>query len=200
MKLIVGLLIASLLAATYIMGPGAYNFAATEKHWTITEKIIEWVRVNSIAAHSKDLEIPIMNALNDDFDYLTIGAMHYDSMCTECHLAPGQPATELAQGLYPQAPVFHQRAPLSGQEDLQEQIKAYFWVIRNGIKMTAMPAWGITHEDNVIWAMAFFVQDLAGMSTDRYHELTSKDDGDSNADHGHGHDGHQHGHLEHDNH
>ncbi|PTN13074.1 c-type cytochrome [Nitrosomonas aestuarii] len=189
MKLIVGLLLASLLAAAYVMGSGAYNMAATEKHWTITEKMIEWVRVNSISARSKDLEIPVMSA-SSDFDYVTIGAMHYDAMCTACHLAPGQATTELAQGLYPQAPVFHQRIPPTSQEDSQEQIKAYFWVIKNGIKMTAMPAWGITHDNNVIWAMAFFVQDLAGMSTDRYHELTSKNGGSSTAEH----DDHMHHH------
>lgn len=202
MKLIVGLLLASLLAAAYVMGSGVYNMAATEKHWTITEKIIEWVRINSIAAHSKDMEIPIMN-MSSDFDYVTIGAMHYDAMCTACHLAPGQASTELAQGLYPQAPVFHQRIPLTSQEDSQEQIKAYFWVIKNGIKMTAMPAWGITHDDNVIWAMALFVQDLAGMSTDRYHELISKNGSDRDVKHDHEHVNHQHGHAqqtEHENH
>ena len=190
MKIIFGLLLATLLAATYTMGPSAYNMAATEKHWVITEKIIEWFRLNSIAARTKDLEIPTMDA-QQDVDYLTTGATHYDAMCTDCHLAPGQEPTELAQGLYPQAPVFYQRTPITDQAESQEQVKAYFWVIKNGIKMTAMPAWGLTHDDETIWAMAFFVQNLGGMSENRYHALSAKHSSADDSDHDHGHD-HQH--------
>ncbi|SES66472.1 Cytochrome C oxidase, cbb3-type, subunit III [Nitrosomonas marina] len=168
MKTIVGLLLVALIAAWYFMGTGVYNMAATEKHWPITEKLIEWVRINSIAARASELEIPAM----DDTEIMMTGATHYDAMCTDCHLSPVQASTELSQGLYPQAPVFHLRQPLISPEDLQEQSKAYFWVIKNGIKMTAMPAWGLTHDDHTIWAMAFFVQRMGNMSANQYKELT----------------------------
>lgn len=181
MKTFFGLLLAALLMAAYVMGTGMYNMAATEKHWAITEKIIEWARVNSIAARSENLAIMTM----DSADSLATGAAHYDTMCTSCHLAPGMEATELSQGLYPQAPVFHRREPLTGQEDIQAQTRAYFWVIKNGIKMTAMPAWGLTHDDETIWAMAFFTQRLSGMSPDQYNELVHISDE-------HGHDDHEH--------
>lgn len=187
MKTVFGLLLAALLLAAFVIGTGMYNIAATEKHWAITEKIIEWMRVNSIAARSKNLEITPVESTED----LAIGAAHYDAMCTGCHLAPGMEPTELAQGLYPQAPVFHQRAPLANQEIIEEQTKAYFWVIKNGIKMTAMPAWGLTHDDETIWAMAFFAQKLSGMSAERYDELIQIGEP---SDHDHDHENrHEHG-------
>ena len=188
MKTIFALLLTALLVAGYVMGAGVYNMAATEKHWPITEKLIEWMRINSIAARSNELEIPAL----DESESLSIGAMHYDAMCTGCHLSPDQEPTELAQGLYPQAPVFHQRTPLTDAEKLQEQTKAYFWVIKNGIKMTAMPAWGLTHDDETIWSMAFFVQKLGDMTASAYDELTHNNE---DRHHQHGHE-HQHGHQD----
>ena len=204
MKTIIGLLLAAVLVAGYVMGTGAYNMAATEKHWPVTEKLIEWMRINSIAARSNELEIPAV----DESESLSIGATHYDAMCTGCHLSPGQEPTELAQGLYPQAPVFHQRTSLTDAEKLQEQTKAYFWVIKNGIKMTAMPAWGLTHDDDTIWAMAFFVQKLAGMTASTYDELAHEKADNHHQhehaahehDHQHGqHNGHKHQHNDHGN-
>ncbi|MCP5246418.1 MAG: c-type cytochrome [Burkholderiales bacterium] len=192
LKTISGFMLVVAIAAGYMMSAGVYNIAATDKHWLITEKLIEWMRNNSIAARADELEVPIM----EETKYLTTGAAHYDAMCTICHLAPGQELTELAQGLYPQAPVFYQRKLPAGTDAIESQTKAYFWVIKNGIKMTAMPAWGLTHDDETIWAMAFFVQQLGTMSVDQYHELISKYGGSD--DHEHKHD-HNHNHQnEHD--
>lgn len=192
LKTISGFMLVAAIAAGYVMSAGVYNIAATDKHWLITEKLIEWMRNNSIAARADALEVPIM----EETEYLTTGAAHYDAMCTICHLAPGQELTELAQGLYPQAPLFHQRKSLTDTDAIENQAKTYFWVIKNGIKMTAMPAWGLTHDDETIWAMAFFIQQLGNMSADEYHKLISKHgDGDSDG-HEHQHDHHNHNHQD----
>lgn len=178
------------IAAGYMMSAGIYNIGATDKHWLITEKLIEWMRNNSIAARANVLEVPTM----EETEYLATGATHYDAMCTICHLAPGQELTELAQGLYPQAPVFHQRKSPAGTDAIETQTKAYFWVIKNGIKMTAMPAWGLTHDDETIWAMALFVQKLENMSADQYQKLISKHSNSDDHEHKHKHE-HEHEHA-----
>lgn len=181
LKTISGLLLVAAIAAGYVIGTGIYNIAANEKHWPMTEKLIEWVRNNSIAARANALEVPIM----EETKYLAAGATHYDAMCVICHLAPGKVPTELAQGLYPQAPVFHQRKSPADTDAIETQAKAYFWVIKNGIKLTAMPAWGLTHDDKTIWAIAFFVQQLGDMSADQYRNLISKHEANDNHEHGH---------------
>lgn len=163
-------IIVSLVAVVLVLvvlGSGAYNMAATEKHWAITEKLITWARENSIRARAEELEVPAM----DEESMLGRGFVHYDAMCVECHLAPGKQPTELAQGLYPQAPVFHEREPVTGAENKLSLSKKYFWVIKHGIKMTAMPAWGVTHGDESIWRITAFIHELHGMTPERYAEL-----------------------------
>ena len=178
MKTILSLILASLILAFIALGSGAYNIAATEKHWSITEKIIEWVRESSIKARTKNLEVPPL----DNAELLLIGAVHYTAMCTTCHLAPGLKPTELSIGLYPQAPVFHQRESVDDPLKKLEHIREYFWVIKNGLKMTAMPAWGLSHDDDSIWAMAAFVLKMSHMTPEQYENLIS-----SAKDHSHDH-------------
>ena len=178
MKTILSLTLASLILAFIALGSGAYNMAATDKHWSITEKIIEWVRESSIEARAKNLEVPPL----DDTEVLLKGAVHYNAMCTTCHLAPGLKPTELSIGLYPQAPVFHQRESVNDSVKQLDRIRAYFWVIKNGLKMTAMPAWGLSHDDDTIWAMAAFVVKISHMTPEQYEHLIS-----SAKDHSHDH-------------
>jgi mono/diheme cytochrome c family protein len=62
------------------------------------------------------------------------GAAEYDDMCSGCHLAPGQEKTEISKGLYPSPPELSRGNDLNPAEQ--------FWVLKHGIKMTGMPAWG----------------------------------------------------------
>ncbi len=179
MKTFLSLTLASLILTFIVLGSGAYNMAATEKHWSITEKIIEWVRESSIEARAKNLEVPPL----DDTKVLLKGAEHYNAMCTTCHLAPGLKPTELSIGLYPQAPVFHLRESVGDPVKKLAHIREYFWVIKNGLKMTAMPAWGLSHDDDSIWAMAAFVVKMSHMTPEQYENLIS-----SAKDHSHDHD------------
>ena len=185
MKKIIGFLVTSAILVFITLSSGAYNMAATEKHWAITEKIIAWVRNNSIEARAKEQQVPAM-----DNEWIRLqGAEHYSAMCTICHLAPGMQPTELSLGLYPQAPKFFERAPIKDQTEKLERAKAYFWVIKNGLKMTAMPAWGLSHDDDSIWAIAAFVLELNAMTPEQYRQIiqTAQDNSHDHAHQGHGH-------------
>ncbi|GJL71764.1 MAG: hypothetical protein NMNS01_09630 [Nitrosomonas sp.] len=175
MKSFIILSAAAVLVVVFALGSGVYNMGASEKHWAITEKAITWVRESSIKAHAKNLVVPTI----DETEIATTGAYHYDSMCIICHLAPGLEPTELSIGLYPQPPEFYERAPVTDMEEKLNQTKKYFWVIKNGIKMTGMPAWGATHDDESIWAIAKFVLKLHGMTPEQYGAFIV-------TDHGHG--------------
>ncbi len=167
------------IAMIFVLGSGIYNMAATEKHWPITEIVIEWMRENSIAAHTKDLPVPVL----EGDELLKSGAEHYHAMCTGCHLAPDMQPTELSSGLYPQPPVFHQRPPENDPTQKLEYARKYFWVIKNGLKMTGMPAWGLSHDDNEIWATTAFVLKLHGMTPSTYEHFVKPVEG-----HTHSHD------------
>lgn len=52
--------------------------------------------------------------------------------------------------------------------------KAAFWVIKHGIKMSAMPAWGPTHDDATIWSMVAFLQKLPILDATQYKAIVAK--------------------------
>ena len=73
------------------------------------------------------------------------------------------PRGEIAHGLYPQP------------ADLADTAKRYtaselFWIVKNGIKMSGMPAWG-DHNDDEVWGTVAFLQKLPGMSEADYAKL-----------------------------
>ena len=100
----------------------------------------------------------------DDPALILKGAGQYAAMCTQCHLAPGIDNSEVRVGMHPQPP------------DLsQDRIdpRAAFWVIKHGIKMSAMPAWGGSHDDPTIWSMVAFLRNLPEMSFEQHKSIVA---------------------------
>lgn len=141
---------------------GVYNVAATEKHWPLTTLLLEVVKERSIQVRSKAIVMP--DTLPPE--YLAKGAEDYAAMCAQCHLAPGNSASELQRGLYPQPPVFHEL------EHKTHKPGENFWVIKHGIKLTGMPAWGSAHSDEEIWGLVAFIEQLPDMTADEYRKAT----------------------------
>ncbi|AZO21649.1 cytochrome c [Mesorhizobium sp. M1E.F.Ca.ET.045.02.1.1] len=52
-----------------------------------------------------------------------------------------------------------------------------YWVLQNGIKMTGMPAFGPTHNQEELWAMVAFVRHLPKMSLAEYEKITEASEG-----------------------
>jgi mono/diheme cytochrome c family protein len=154
--LLVVFVIIAAFAAIFVAS-GIYDIAADSPHTPFVESMIRSTREHSIAAHSKG--IPAPRDLGDP-KRIAAGAGLYDEMCTGCHLGPGLERTELSQGLSPPAPELAQVPSLGPRQQ--------FWIIKHGVRFTAMPAWGKTHDDQLIWDMVAFLQKLPGMSPQQY--------------------------------
>jgi mono/diheme cytochrome c family protein len=140
---------------------GLYNVAADDPHMALTREIIGYTRERSIAVRASGIKVPPLN----DPKMLSEGVEHYSAMCTGCHLAPGMGENEMRPGMNPKPPVF---ASLPRGNPAEQ-----FWVIKHGIKMTGMPAWGVTHSDEEIWNMVAFLQTLPAMSPQQYRALVA---------------------------
>jgi hypothetical protein len=46
-----------------------------------------------------------------------------------------------------------------------------FWIAKNGIKMSGMPAFGSTHKDEEIWRVVSFVQRLPRVTEEDYAKM-----------------------------
>jgi len=141
---------------------GRINFAADEPHGPWVGRLIETARDRFIAAQSGSVAVPDLNAPERIAD----GAAHYAPMCAGCHLAPGVEDTELRRGLYPQPPNLATAA--AGANAARQ-----FWIIKHGIKGSAMPAWGTSHDDAALWSLVAFLQKLPQLSPEEYAAMTA---------------------------
>jgi mono/diheme cytochrome c family protein len=142
---------------------GLYNIAADVPHTQPVYWLLETARDRSIAARARDVVVP--HDLNDP-TRISKGAGQYADMCSGCHLAPGMKRTEISQGLYPRAPELRRKTDLTPAEQ--------FWVVKHGIKMTGMPAWGVTHDDDLLWDVVAFVRKLPELTPEQYEALVKK--------------------------
>ena len=136
---------------------GLYNIGADAPHYRPVYFALEQLRDQAIRHHARNIVVPA--DLNSPARLAT-GAGLYTEMCTGCHLGPGLEKTEMSQGLYPQAPELARGQDQSAAEQ--------FWTIKHGIKLSAMPAWGRTHDDQLIWDMVAFVRSLPKMTPEQY--------------------------------
>jgi mono/diheme cytochrome c family protein len=155
---------------------GLYNIGADEPHARPVFVLLQALRDRSIRRHAEDLVVPDL----DDPQRILKGAGQYAAMCTGCHLAPGMKDSEIRPGLYPQPPDLAR---------VRVDPKAAFWVIKHGIKMSAMPAWGHSHDDATIWSMVAFLQQLPDMTPAQYKAIVAKAPPDDDMDAADGHPG-----------
>ncbi|GLI99524.1 cytochrome c [Sphingobium sp. BS19] len=158
---------AALLFGALLVYFGAYDIAADAPHTRPVYALLDSLRDRSIAVRARGINPPDdLNAASR----ISAGAGLYAEMCSGCHLGPGVERSELSQGLYPQAPELAKDQDLSAAEE--------FWIIKHGVKLSAMPAWGKTHPDPLIWDMVAFVRRLPGMTPDQYQRLVASAPGD----------------------
>lgn len=153
---------------------GAYNVSAMKQEPGIARWIFNTTKNNSIDTRINDIKVPDLN----DLSKIREGFEHYNEMCVSCHDAPGKKKTELAQGLNPPAPDLAEHAKEMSPKEL-------FWITKNGIRMTGMPAWGKTHSDEKIWAMVAFMKRLPNITKEEYKKMENETENMEDEEHEH---------------
>ena len=139
---------------------GVYDVAATQPHWPITFWAMETVRRQSVKLRATGI-MPPPDLVNDA--RVLAGTEHYAAHCASCHGAPGVPRSDLAERLYPMP------ANLTHVADRYAPAQL-FWILKNGIKMSAMPSW-MDHSDDELWATVAFLERLSTMKEADYAKL-----------------------------
>jgi len=124
-------LVAAAALAGYLSG-GYYNVAATAEDPGPVDWALVRIRQASIARHasaSPPFTLTEPARIQD-------GARAFAQRgCVNCHGAPGASWAKFSEGLKPSPPDLKEIAP-------QAEPGQVFWVIKNGIRMTAMPSFG----------------------------------------------------------
>jgi cytochrome c553 len=139
---------------------GLYSVAASRGHWAIMEWILTFAMRNSVKTHALAIEAPPL----DRADLVALGAAHFHSGCAYCHGAPGMPIGPIAHAMLPPPP------------DLTTQMRPWrdrelFWIVKNGIKYTGMPAWAAQQRDDEVWALVAFLRRLPALDARGYRDL-----------------------------
>jgi cytochrome c553 len=95
-----------------------------------------------------------------------LGAAHYQGGCAPCHGAPGEPKNPIVRHMLP--PPSH--LPEAVDNWSSEQL---YWIVKNGIKYTAMPAWVAPDRDDEVWAIVAFLRRLPEIDLREYLSLAN---------------------------
>jgi mono/diheme cytochrome c family protein len=161
MVFLVGLLV---VGGVLFVFSGMYNVSADVPHWRLTFLILDEARDRSIEFHSEGITVRRL-----DEKLAAIGFPHFHDMCRLCHGAPGYSREEFAAGLYPSPPDLSTAA----FQDEATDAKLY-WVVKHGLKMTGMPSFGVTHDEETLWGIVAFARQLPKLTPEDYASMVKK--------------------------
>lgn len=100
---------------------------------------------------------------------VTEGLDHFADHCAGCHANNGSGETQIQKNVYP-------RVPDLRQEDTQSMSDGeLFFIIHNGIRFSAMPAWGDgdMEKDRGSWKLVHFIRHLPQLTHEELDRMQS---------------------------
>jgi cytochrome c553 len=91
-------------------------------------------------------------------------AAHDHTGCAPCHGSPGNPRSAIEKNANPPPPPLY--AAFAAWEP-----RELFWIVKHGVKMTAMPPWPTQARNDEVWAIVAFLRRLPQLDSARYAEL-----------------------------
>ena len=152
--------IVGLMGAIGFTYSGLHNVSAISPHDGFVNWLLSTTSHASVKRRARDIEVP-----NLEIGALQLAGINdFNDMCSGCHGAPGRDPEAMGQGLNPPAPDLAVSAVDMTPAEL-------FWVTKNGIKMTGMPAWGATHDDDALWPVVALVTKLPNLDAAEYQAM-----------------------------
>ncbi len=102
-------------------------------------------------------------------DVLKDSLAHFADHCATCHANDGSGKTPIGKNVYPKAPDLR----LSDSQSMSDG--QLFWIIHNGIRFTAMPAWGEDDPEKDLdsWKLVHFIRHLPQLTPVELEEMKS---------------------------
>src|SRR4030095_2871854 len=156
LKTIAVVLAGELLALALLIVSGVYDISATDQHTKPVYWLIELTMKRSVQLRAREHETPNLASA----DVIDKGFAHYRDRCLRCHGGPGHAPDDAALGMTP--------VPANLIPTTQQWTAAKIhWVVKNGIKMTGMPAWRYRMSDDEIWEVVAFIKERLPYLTSR---------------------------------
>ena len=132
------------------------GFSAFDEPTALEKLVARAVRNLSIPSSARKES----NPLRPTPEILREARDNFIDRCATCHGSDGSGKTQVGRNLYPKPPDLRARET----QDLTDGQLHY--IIRNGVRLTGMPAWGNPHDqaDTDGWKLVLFIRDLRPLS------------------------------------
>ncbi len=146
-----------------VIETGAFDARASMPHDPFTAWATHTTMVHSMQHTATGVKAPAGFSPEQTIAGLRI----YEDRCLDCHGGPGVPRAAWVQGMNPSPPFLLD----ASQRWTRAQL---FGVVKNGVKMTGMPAWGLTESDDRIWDVVAFLEAMPDMKPRDFQRLQSQ--------------------------
>jgi mono/diheme cytochrome c family protein len=167
-RVLIGIAAVVALIVVMVSGWFAYAFFQTGFSAKAEPSALEVV----LARQARRLAIPFAkrNAANPipaTPDLMVEARHHFADHCATCHANDGSGKTPIGENVYPKAPDLR----LADTQSLSDG--ELFFVIHNGIRFTAMPAWGKGDpaEDKESWKLVHFIRHLPKLTPEELEDM-----------------------------
>src|ERR1700761_1164452 len=130
------LIVLMAISALAVVELGLFDTRADTPHAPPIGWAVHTTMINATARAARDIAAPRTFTPAE----IKAGLKLYDADCTGCHGGPAIPRAAWTNGMNPSPPYMLDAARHWTPGEL-------FWIVRNGIKMTGMPAWDATMSD-----------------------------------------------------
>ena len=158
--MIVIIVVLLVIASVFFIYLGIYNVSAAEPHTRLMDWVLSTTMDNSVRRHAERIPAPLLT----DPAMVSKGFGYYHISCVPCHGAPGVTPSTFARGLNPPPPSLAEAVPDWTPSEL-------YWITKNGIKMSGMPAFSPSYGEDELWALVAFLQRLPAISPQEYKSL-----------------------------
>ena len=146
---ITAVLLGAVVVALLVMKLGPVPVNADQQPPTLEARLLGLAVQASVARHAQEQPNPVLPTEEN----LMAGAEIYRQMCAKCHGQPNAAPSIYGASFYPPAPQLAGHPPQYTEAEI-------FWIVKHGIRNTAMPAWGRQLADEDIWQVAAFLKRL----------------------------------------
>jgi mono/diheme cytochrome c family protein len=156
---LLAVLVIALAVALVVIKRGLYDVGALTQHTQPVYSLLEVALKNAVQVRAADIAVPPL----DDPARVARGAACFRDHCEQCHGGPG-----VAPG-----PVGASMQPLPGplvDAARRWHERELYWITRQGIRMSGMPAWGMRLGEDELWAVVAFLSRLPELSPADYRE------------------------------
>lgn len=140
---------------------GIVNIGASTGHAAITDWFLHWAMQNTVRTYAA---LTVEQPAAADPAQIVAAAGHFAASCAVCHGAPGEQPSPVMRASTPPAPNLAVTVPAWSDAEL-------FWIIKHGVKFTAMPAWPALSRDDEVRRMTAFVRRLPELPAHEYRKL-----------------------------